>query len=124
MRQQNPEFFKPDIEVHKVKRIEFGILKPEDIARMSVVKVTERLVFETNGEPIKGGLNDPAMGPSGAREECQTCKGSSNKCPGHFGHIELVKPMFHVGFMNKIINVLRCVCFNCSKLLCDEVFYS
>lgn len=121
MSQRNPEFFKPDIDVHKIKRIEFGILKPEDIARMSVVKINQRLVFGANGEPMKNGLNDPAMGPSGVREECQTCKGSSNQCPGHFGHIELVKPMFHVGFIDKVIRVLRCVCYNCWKLLCDEV---
>lgn len=120
MSQRNPDFFKPDIDVHKVKRIEFGILKPEDIARMSVVKVNQRLVFGPNGEPMKNGLNDPAMGPSGVREECQTCKGSSNQCPGHFGHIELVKPMFHVGFIDKVVRVLKCVCYNCSKLLCDE----
>ena len=122
MRQHNPEFFRSDIDVHKVKRIEFGILKPEDIAKMSVVKITERLVYGPNGEPLKDGLNDPAMGPSGVREECHTCRGSSNQCPGHFGYVELVKPMYHVGFIEKVVRVLRCVCYKCSKLLCDEVW--
>ena len=88
MRQQNPEFFKPDIDVHKVKRIEFGILNPEDVAKMAVVKVTERNVYEQpSGEAKRGGkwrdvmsiigLNDPAMGPIGTRDECMTCKGSN-----------------------------------------------
>lgn len=39
------------------------------------------------------------------------------ECPGHFGHIELAKPVFHIGFLNKSIKVLRCFCFYCSKLL-------
>jgi DNA-directed RNA polymerase beta' subunit len=43
------------------------------------------------------------------------------ECPGHFGHIELAKPVFHVGFVNKIMKVLRCVCYSCSKLLVDTV---
>uniref|UniRef100_A0A8B9EN94 DNA-directed RNA polymerase subunit n=1 Tax=Anser cygnoides TaxID=8845 RepID=A0A8B9EN94_ANSCY len=41
------------------------------------------------------------------------------ECPGHFGHIELAKPVFHVGFLGKTMKILRCVCFFCSKLLVD-----
>lgn len=44
-------------------------------------------------------------------------------CPGHFGHLELAKPMFHIGFMKTVLSILRSVCFNCSKILADEVFY-
>lgn len=43
------------------------------------------------------------------------------ECPGHFGHIELAKPVFHVGYITKIMKILRCVCFFCSKLLVDSV---
>ncbi|CAG2171630.1 unnamed protein product, partial [Oppiella nova] len=39
------------------------------------------------------------------------------ECPGHFAHLELAKPVFHIGFMKQIIKTLRCVCFYCSKLL-------
>jgi DNA-directed RNA polymerase II subunit RPB1 len=139
MRQTNPEYFKADIDIHKVKRVEFGILNPNEIAKMSVVKVDNRLVYGPNGEPNKGGtfqpplfsvgLNDLAMGSTSGRDICMTCRGSthlpssfieSNECPGHFGHIELAKPMFHVGFIDKVLRLLRCVCYKCSKLLCDE----
>ena len=27
------------------------------------------------------------------------------ECPGHFGHIDLAKPVFHPGFMTKSIKV-------------------
>ena len=43
-----------------------------------------------------------------------------NDCPGHFGHVELAKPVFHIGFFNKTLRVLRCVCFYCSKVLVDK----
>ena len=39
------------------------------------------------------------------------------ECPGHFGHLELHKPVFHPGFLVKTIKIMRCVCFYCSKLL-------
>lgn len=39
------------------------------------------------------------------------------ECPGHFGHLELAKPVFHIGFLNKTIKILRCVCYYCSKML-------
>jgi hypothetical protein len=42
-------------------------------------------------------------------------------CPGHFGHIELAKPMFHVGFLEQVRKVLRCVCYRCQKLLCPVI---
>jgi DNA-directed RNA polymerase beta' subunit len=44
-----------------------------------------------------------------------------SECPGHFGHIELATPVFHVGFMTKIKKVLETVCFNCGKIKLDEV---
>jgi hypothetical protein len=47
--------------------------------------------------------------------------GNMTECPGHFGHIELAKPVFHVGFIKQTIKILRCVCFYCSKLLVSPV---
>jgi DNA-directed RNA polymerase II subunit RPB1 len=31
----------------------------------------------------------------------------------------VVKPVYHVAFLPKILKVLRCICFHCSKLLVD-----
>jgi DNA-directed RNA polymerase II subunit RPB1 len=36
--------------------------------------------------------------------------------PGYFGHISLARPVFYIQYLNIVINVLRCVCFKCSKL--------
>lgn len=42
-------------------------------------------------------------------------------CPGHFGHISLNSPVYHAGLLVYITKVLKCVCFNCSKLLACKV---
>lgn len=73
------------------------------------------------GRPKLGGLMDPRQGVIDRNARCQTCAGNISECPGHFAHIELAKPVFHVGFLTKTIKVLRCVCFYCSKLLVDPV---
>lgn len=73
------------------------------------------------GRPKLNGLMDPRQGCSDRFSRCQTCAGNMTECPGHFGHIELSKPVFHVALIPKIIKVLRCVCFYCSKLLVDVV---
>ncbi|XP_076336415.1 RNA polymerase II subunit RpII215 [Tachypleus tridentatus] len=101
-----------------VKRVQFGILSPDEILRMSVTEGGIRYseIYE-GGRPKLGGLMDPRQGVIDRHSRCQTCAGNMTECPGHFGHIELAKPVFHVGFLTKTIKTLRCVCFYCSKLL-------
>ncbi|KAG0729095.1 DNA-directed RNA polymerase II subunit RPB1 [Chionoecetes opilio] len=99
------------------KRVQFGILSPDEIRRMSAteggIKYSE--VYE-NGRPKLGGLMDPRQGCIDRNTRCTTCAGNMTDCPGHFGHLDLAKPVFHVGFLTKTMKILRCVCFYCSKL--------
>ncbi|KAG9511162.1 DNA-directed RNA polymerase II subunit RPB1, partial [Fragariocoptes setiger] len=104
--------------VRDPKRVQFGILNPDEIRQMSVTEggVQYSEIYE-NGRPKLGGLMDPRQGVIDRASRCQTCAGNLVECCGHFGHIELAKPVYHVGFIPKTIKVLRCVCFYCSKLL-------
>ncbi|CAH1400258.1 unnamed protein product [Nezara viridula] len=104
--------------IRQVKRVQFGILSPDEIRRMSVTEGGIRFP-ETmeGGRPKLGGLMDPRQGVIDRMSRCQTCAGNMSECPGHFGHIDLAKPVFHIGFITKTIKILRCVCFYCSKLL-------
>jgi DNA-directed RNA polymerase II subunit RPB1 len=86
---------------------------------MSVVKVEHPHSY-VNGQPVKGGLSDPLMGTSDRGLNCASCSGNVVDCPGHFGHIELARPVFNVGHMKTVLKLLRCVCFHCSKLLTHE----
>ncbi|KAK9271224.1 hypothetical protein L1049_026814 [Liquidambar formosana] len=106
-------------EVAKVRRVQFGILSPDEIRQMSVVQIEHGETTE-RGKPKPAGLSDPRLGTIDRKLKCETCTASMAECPGHFGHLELAKPMFHIGFMKTVLSIMRCVCFNCSKILADE----
>eukprot|EP00850_Spirogloea_muscicola_P018640 SM000173S03009 [mRNA] locus=s173:142606:150701:- [translate_table: standard] len=103
----------------KVQAVQFSILSPDEIRQMSVCKVESSDTFD-RGKAKLGGLSDPRLGTIDRQVKCETCGGSMAECPGHFGHLELAKPMFHIGYLKKVLAILRCVCFNCSRLLADE----
>jgi len=44
-----------------------------------------------------------------------------SECPGHFGHIELAKPVYHPGFIKKVKKLLEMVCHSCGKVKLDRV---
>ncbi|KAL1315999.1 DNA-directed RNA polymerase II subunit RPB1 [Arachis duranensis] len=106
-------------EVAKVRRVQFGIISPDEIRQMSVVQIEHGETTE-RGKPKVGGLSDPRLGTIDKKLKCETCTAGMAECPGHFGHLELAKPMFHIGFMKTVLSIMRCVCFNCSKILADE----
>ncbi|KAF2017627.1 DNA-directed RNA polymerase II subunit RPB1 [Aaosphaeria arxii CBS 175.79] len=103
-----------------IKEIQFGLLSPEEIKGMSVVHIIyPETMDEQKQEPRAQGLNDPRLGTIDRMYQCKTCKEDINVCPGHFGHIELAVPVFHVGFVVKIKKILETVCHNCGLILAD-----
>lgn len=65
---------------------------------MSVAKIeVPELTDESGQRPRIGGLMDPRMGTIDRNLKCQTCGEGMVECCGHFGHIELAKPVYHVG---------------------------
>eukprot|EP00904_Undaria_pinnatifida_P012757 jgi/Undpi1/8611/HiC_scaffold_25.g11076.m1 len=81
-----------------------------------------------DGSAVYGGANDPRMGTLDFNTRCRTCDctytgiggNQVNDCPGHFGHMELARPVYHVGFLDVTLKVLRSVCFHCSRLRLDK----
>ena len=63
-----------------------------------------------NREPTANGVLDRRLGISSKAEVCQTCGKNIATCPGHFGTIHLVMPVFHIGYLNMVVNLLRCIC--------------
>ena len=76
--------------------------------QMSVAQIEYAETME-NGKPKAGGLSDPRMGTVDRKIKCQTCMTGMAECPGHFGHLELAKPMFHIGFMKTVLSIMRCL---------------
>ena len=107
--------------LREVERVQFSILGPDEIKRMSVIKdgVTAPNPVE-NGKPKLGGTADPAQGCIDRHGRCLTCSSNTTDCCGHFAHIELTKPVFHIGFFTNMMKILRCICWNCSKLKIDK----
>jgi len=75
---------------------------------------------ESKMKPRDQGLNDPRLGSIDRQFKCATCDQNMSECPGHFGHIELAKPVYHPGFLKKIKKLLEMVCHNCGKVLLDR----
>lgn len=85
--------------------------------KMSVVEIVHHTARDRDfNRPVLGGLMDPRQGVIDRTGRCQTCAGSLNECPGHFGHVVLAKPVFNVLFMKKILMILRCMCTECCGL--------
>ncbi|KAH0444210.1 DNA-dependent RNA polymerase ii largest [Colletotrichum camelliae] len=107
--------------IKTVEEIQFGLMAPEEIKNMSVCHVLyPETMDETRTKPRDGGLNDPMLGSIDRQFKCKTCNQAMGECPGHFGHIELAKPVYHPGFIKKVKKVLEIVCHNCSKVLADR----
>ncbi len=107
----------------RINSIKFALLSPDEIRRMSAVKVITADTYDDDGFPIEKGLMDLHMGVIEPGLRCKTCGGKVDECPGHFGHIELAMPVIHVGFVKNIKNYLDATCRECGriKLKDDEI---
>ena len=104
----------------RVDKIKFGIISPKLIKKMAVAKIITPDTHDTDGYPIKGGLMDPRMGVIDPGLRCRTCKSKMGDCPGHFGYIELARPVIHVGYAKMVYNILRSICPECGRALLND----
>jgi DNA-directed RNA polymerase subunit A' len=101
----------------RIGKIEFGLLSPKNIRKMSVRKIIWADTYDDDGFPYPQGLMDLNLGVIDPGLRCKTCDNRAGDCPGHFGHIELAKPVIHVGYTRLIRKLLRVSCRSCSRLL-------
>ena len=52
------------------------------------------------------------MGPVDKNDICLTCSLDYISCPGHFGHVKLVLPVFNPVFFKELIKLIKmsCIC--------------
>ncbi len=103
----------------KVERIEFSILSPDFAKTMAAAKITKTELYDQEGYPIEGGLMDPRLGVIDPGVRCRTCGGSVGECFGHFGYLELTRPVVHVHYSKIIFALLKIFCRKCSRILVD-----
>ncbi|XP_047079531.1 DNA-directed RNA polymerase III subunit 1-like [Lolium rigidum] len=101
----------------RIKSIRFSTLSGNEVRSSAEAQVWNNRVYDVTRKPVPGGLLDTRMGAANKFGECTTCYGSYAECPGHFGYIKLALPVFNVGFFNNIVNMLKCICKRCSRVL-------
>ena len=118
-----PGTIRPTSDIEPIVGIQFGIFSPTEIENRSVVEITNAGTFDGN-EPRIGGLFDPRMGVLDNGKTCRSCGQTNHNCPGHFGHYKLARPVYYIQFFPNILNILKCICVRCSKLLIDRNLYA
>jgi len=103
-----------------IDKIKFGLLSPDEIRKMSAARIITADTYDEDGLPIPSGLMDQRLGTIEPGQRCQTCGNLVSNCMGHFGHIELARPVIHVGYSKKVLKVLRSICPECSRLMLTD----
>ncbi|MGQ9478453.1 MAG: DNA-directed RNA polymerase subunit A' [Thermoproteota archaeon] len=114
-----------EVEIKRIDSIRFGVLSPAEIRKLSVMEVTTDETYDQDGLSVPGGIMDTRLGTIEPRQRCKTCSNLPDKCPGHFGHIELPVPVIHVSFVREIERVLQSTCRQCGRILLpnDRIAY-
>ena len=100
-----------------VDYIRFTTISPAMIRKMSVATLIVPDTYNEDGYPIDGGLVDQRLGVIDPGLKCKTCGGRVKTCPGHFGYLELVRPVIHPEFAKSVYLLLQSTCYQCHKAL-------
>lgn len=99
-------------EIKELSQINFGVASTEDILKKSVYEVLYSKYTEKKSNTVYD-----HRGGAIFNKKCETCKEYEQLCPGHFGHIKLNAVIVNPIFFNHVLNILKIVCFACSKLI-------
>ncbi|RME53318.1 DNA-directed RNA polymerase subunit A' [Candidatus Woesearchaeota archaeon] len=104
----------------KIKAIQFTLLSPKMIKEMAVAKIVTPELYDKEGYPVDGGLMDIRLGVIDPGLTCKTDGLKLKESLGHFGYIELARPVIHINFAGLILDLLRCSCRECGKILIPQ----
>ncbi len=101
----------------KIQAIDFRVLSPEMVRKMSALEVKTPDTYDKDGYPMEGGLMDPHLGVINPGLRCKTCGQKIKYCPGHFGSLELVRPVIHSEFSRRLEQLMHATCKECGKIV-------
>jgi DNA-directed RNA polymerase beta' subunit len=95
---------------------------PADMVRASSLEVCSRELYSRlpARSPAPFGVLDARLGVSDKGALCGTCGRGQRDCAGHWGHVRLELPVFHIGFLRATMTVLQNVCKSCSRVLLGD----
>ncbi|KAI3386318.1 hypothetical protein SNEBB_004314 [Seison nebaliae] len=105
-----------------ISEVQFAPFDQEQIRKQSECPVISHHLYDGRNimEPSKYGVLDGRMGTSQRKRDCATCKKNVEECLGHFGHVDLELPVFHVGYFKMCLQILQSICKNCGRILMNE----
>lgn len=107
-----------EVPVYKqVDQIHFALMSPKFIKEMASAKIVTPELYDKEGYPVDGGLMDVRLGVIDPGLRCKTCGQRLKECPGHFGYVELARPVIHIRFAKLVLDLLRSCCRECGGLL-------
>ncbi len=109
-----------EIPLKTIKAIKFSILSPDITRSLSVMEITTSETYDEAGRPMVGGLMDKRLGVVEPGARCETCGNPPDKCPGHFGRIELARPVIHVEYSKYVHDLLKTTCRECGRILLTD----
>lgn len=107
----------------RFKELKFGIQSTQDIVNQAVLEVSDRVLYDVERmrKPTPNGALDPKLGISSKVGTCETCGENLQNCNGHFGHVRLALPAFHIGYLKLTMNILQNICKGCAKVLLTDI---
>ncbi|XP_073308006.1 LOW QUALITY PROTEIN: DNA-directed RNA polymerase III subunit 1-like [Primulina huaijiensis] len=109
-----------DVGPRRIESIQFSTFSDTEILKAAEVEVSLGVYYDSYRKPIDNGLLDPRMGPTNKNVSCTTCNGKLRHCPGHCGYLALALPVYNVGYLSTIVDILKCICKKCSRILLEE----
>ena len=91
----------------KIGKIDFALMGPKEVRKLSATKVITADTYDDDGFPIPMGLMDLHMGVIEPGLRCKTSGRKMDEDPGHFGHIDLAMPVIHSGYSKTIKDILN-----------------
>ncbi|KAI9912862.1 hypothetical protein PsorP6_006479 [Peronosclerospora sorghi] len=102
----------------KISHLHFGLLSDIDMMQLSQVRIQSKDLFHgPTRAPAVAGVLDTRLGVSTKHDTCATCHLQLADCVGHFGYIRLALPVFHIGYLKAILDILQSICKTCSRVL-------
>ena len=100
-----------------IESIEFKMLSPVEVRKMAVSEITKAELYDNDGFPVENGVVDPRLGVIDPGLRCRTCGKSIGACFGHFGYIDLTRPVIHVLYGKLVYKLLKITCSNCNRVM-------
>ncbi|XP_024394449.1 DNA-directed RNA polymerase I subunit 1 [Physcomitrium patens] len=111
---------RPEVITNYVEAVGFSFYTDAEKHAISVKQISSPVLFDNLKNPVVGGLYDPALGPLNQTSTCTTCRQPQLHCTGHFGHIDLILPVYNPLVFKELVKILKWICPFCHHFKMHE----